>query len=44
MSDVYDFRILAGEATLIIQDAVAKVLDGRAYQSSKVRRVRVALC
>lgn len=36
MSDVFDFKILAGEATLIIQDTIAKVIDGKAYQSSKV--------
>ena len=37
MSDVFDFRVLAPEATIILQDSIAKVLEGRAYQSSKVR-------
>jgi hypothetical protein len=36
-ADVYDFRILAEEAEIILRDCVGRVLDGRAYNSSKVR-------
>jgi hypothetical protein len=35
-ADVYDFRILAEEAEIVVKDCVARVLDGRAYNSSKV--------
>jgi hypothetical protein len=36
MADIYEFRILKEEAEIVVRDCVVRVLDGKAYNSSKV--------
>ena len=33
---MFDFRVLTEEAEIVVKDCVSRVLDGRAYNSSKV--------
>ena len=46
MADVYDFSVLVEEANILAKEAVGAVLEGKVYQSSKVRfgRPRGAAC